>query len=306
VSGPAAEATVVEVGGRAVRFTNPGKVLWPASGTTKGDLLDWYRAVAPVLLPHIAGRPMTLGRWPDGTGELGWLQTTCPHPPGWIDTHRAPARRGTGPGRNYCLVNDEAALVWAVNLATVELHPLLHRVPDTGRPDYLLFDLDPGEGASIATCCTVALRLRTALAADGLEAFPKTSGQAGLHLVVPLRPGPGYAATKAYARALAARLAAAEPGLVVDRMDRSLRRGRVFIDWSQNDERKSTVAPYSLRATPWPLVSTPLRWSEVEDGAAGRRSLLFDTATVLRRLDEAGDLLRPVLAPAPDQPPHPA
>ena len=303
MSRPATESEVVDVDGRAVRFTNPGKVLWPASGTTKRDLLDYYRAVAPVLLPHIADRPMTLGRWPDGTGGLGWLQTTCPHPPAWIGTHRAPPRRGAGPGRNYCLINDEAALVWAVNLAAVELHPLLARRPDTGRPDCLLFDLDPGEGVSIAACCTVALRLRTALAADGLDAFPKTSGQAGLHLVVPLRPGPGYAATKAFARALAARLVAAEPGLVVDRMDRALRRGRVFIDWSQNDERKSTVAPYSLRATPWPLASTPLRWSEVEGAAAGRRSLLFDAAAVLRRLDEAGDLFRPVLHPAQDLPP---
>jgi bifunctional non-homologous end joining protein LigD len=302
VGGPATEAAIIEVGGRAVRFTNPSKVLWPASGTTKGDLLDYYRSVAPVLLPHIARRPMTLGRWPDGTGELGWLQTTCPHPPGWIPTHRAPPRRGTGPGRNYCLVNDEAALVWAVNLATVEFHPLLARVPDTGRPDQLLFDLDPGEGVSIAACCAVALRLRAALATDGLEAFPKTSGQAGLHLVVPLRPGPGYAATKSYVRALAGRLAAAEPDLVVDRMDRTLRQRKVFIDWSQNDERKSTVAPYSLRATPWPLVSTPLRWSEVEDGAAGRRSLLFDRAAVLRRLDEAGDIFESVLRSAQDLP----
>lgn len=306
MSGPATEAAVVDVGGRAVRFTNPDKVLWPASGTTKRDLLDYYRAVAGVLLPHVAGRPMTLGRWPDGTDRLGWLQTTCPHPPGWVASHRAPPRRGTGPGRNYCLVNDEAALVWAVNLATVEFHPLLARLPDTGRPDCVLFDLDPGEGASIAACCTVALRLRAALAAEGLEAFPKTSGQAGLHLVVPVRPGSGYAATKAFARALAARLAAADPDLVVDRMDRSLRRGRVFIDWSQNDERKSTVAAYSLRATPWPLVSTPLRWSEVEDGAAGRRSLLFDADAVRRRLEGAGDLFRPVLAPAQDLPAQPA
>ena len=288
-------APVVEIGGRTLRFTNPDKVLWPASGTTKRDVLDYYLAVAPVLLPHIAGRPLTLGRWPDGTDALGWFQTTCPHPPDWIPTHPVAPRRGTGRGRDYCLVNEEAALVWVVNLATIELHPLLARVPDTGRPDRLLFDLDPGEGASIHTCCTVALRLRAALSEHGLVAFPKTSGQAGLHVVVPLRPGPDYAATKRFARAVAGRLAAAEPELVVDRMDRTLRRGRVFIDWSQNDERKSTVAPYSLRATPWPLASTPLRWDEVEGAAAGHRSLLFDADGVRRRLHEVGDLFRPVL-----------
>ena len=270
----------VAIGGRAVRFTNPDKVLWPATGTTKRDLLEYYRAVAPVLLDHIAGRPMTLGRWPDGTGELGWFQTNCPHPPGWIPTH--PVRR-----RNYCLINEEPALVWAVNLATIEFHPLLARVPALDAPDSVLFDLDPGEDVPMGVCATVAL--------DGLEAFPKTSGQWGLHVVVPLGPGHDYAATKRFARATAGHLSAARPGLVVDRMEKARRQGRVFIDWSQNDASKSTVAPYSLRAMPWPSPSTPLRWDEVEAAAAGRLSLRFDGAAVRRRLEAAGDLFRPAL-----------
>jgi bifunctional non-homologous end joining protein LigD len=290
-------STVLEIDGRAVRFTNPDKVLWPATGTTKRDLLDYYRAVAPVLLSHIAHRPLTLGRWPDGIDELGWLQTTCHHHPDWIPTHPVARRRGGGLSRDYCLLNEEAALVWAVNLATIEFHPLLSRVPETGRPDAVLFDLDPGEGVSMEGCSRVALWLRDLLAEAGLEGWPKTSGQAGLHVAVPVRTGPGYAETKRFAREMAARLAAEHPGLVVDRMERSRRRGRVFIDWSQNDEHKSTVAPYSLRALPWPSPSTPLHWEEVEAAAAGRWPLVFDAAALLRRLDAAGDLFRPVLEP---------
>jgi bifunctional non-homologous end joining protein LigD len=295
-SGAAAgTVTTVDAGGRPVRFTNPDKVLWPATGTTKGELLAYYRAVAPVLLPHIGRRPMTLGRWPDGTAELGWFQTTCPHPPGWIGTQAVAARRSGGRGRVYCLIDDEAALVWAVNLGTIEFHPLLARVPRLDQPDCVLFDLDPGDGVGLEACCAVALALQQDLAADGLAAFPKTSGQFGLHVVVPLGAGHDWPATKAYARRLAARLAGGRPDLVVDRMERARRQGKVFIDWSQNDASKSTVAPYSLRAMPWPSASTPLRWEEVADGAAGRETLRFDAGDVRRRLDDLGDLFRPVL-----------
>ena len=289
-------ADTVEVGGRRVRFTNPAKVLWPAAGFTKSDMLDYYRAVADAFLPHIAGRPLTLGRWPDGTARLGWMQTTCPHPPEWIPTHAVPRQTGTGRGRDYCVVNEEAALVWAVNLGAIEFHPLLSRLPAVEHPDTLIFDLDPGEGAGLAAACTVALRLHELLTDAGLDAFPKTSGQAGLHVAVPLAAGSTtYPATKAFARATAAGLAAELPELVVDRMRRSERQGKVFVDWSQNDQHKSTVAPYSLRATAWPLVSTPLTWDEVEAGAAGRHNLLFDAAAVLRRLGAGGDLFRPVI-----------
>jgi bifunctional non-homologous end joining protein LigD len=289
-------AETVEVGGRQVRFANPTKVLWPAAGFTKSDMLGYYRAVAAAFLPHIARRPLTLGRWPDGTDRLGWLQTTCPHPPEWIPTHAVPRQTGTGPGRNYCVVNEEAALVWTLNLGAIEFHPLLSRLPTVEQPDTLIFDLDPGEGAGVAQACTVALRLREFLAGAGLDAFPKTSGQAGVHVAVPLAVGSAtFAATKAYARAAAARLVAELPDLVVDRSRRSERHGKVFVDWSQNDQHKSTVAPYSLRAAPWPLASTPLSWEEVEAGAAGRHNLLFDAAAVVRRLEGRGDLYRPVI-----------
>ena len=287
---------VLEIAGRAVRFTNEDKVLWPETGTTKGDLLDYYLSVAPVLLPYLEERPLTLGRWPDGVDAQGWFQTTCPAPPEWIPTHPVAARPGTRRPPNYCVVNEVAALVWVVNLAAIELHPLLARRPAVDRPTSLVVDLDPGPGASRATCAAVALLVREALAGRGLQSFAKTSGWSGLHVVAPLAATHRYAATKAFARAVARDLAESHPGLVVDRQDRSLRTGRVLIDWSQNDERKSTAAAYSVRALAFPSVSTPLQWEEVEAAAHGAASLMFDTAAVRRRLDRHGDLFRPVLA----------
>ena len=285
----------VEISGRAVRFTNEDKVLWPETGTTKGELLSYYLAVAPVLLPYLEERPLTLGRWPDGVDAQGWFQTTCPSPPEWIPTHPVPPRPGTRRPRNYCVANEVAALVWVANLAGIELHPLLARRPDVDRPTSLVFDLDPGPGASPAACARVALLIRETLAGQGLEPFPKTSGWAGLHVGVPLAPRYRYAETKAFARGLARRLAESHPDLVVDRSDRSLRTGRVLIDWSQNDEHKSTAAVYSVRALAFPSVSTPLRWGEVEAAARGAARLMFDMAAVVRRLDRHGDLFRPVL-----------
>jgi bifunctional non-homologous end joining protein LigD len=287
--------SALDIGGRTVRFTNPDKVLWPDTGTTKGELLDYYLTVAPVLLPHLEQRPLTLGRWPDGVDAQGWFQTTCPHPPEWIPTHPVPSRRGTGAGRNYCVVNEAAALVWVVNLAGIELHPLLARRPEVDRPTSVMFDLDPGPGASPGACATTALVVRDTLAGYGLRSFPKTSGWSGLHVVVPLAPTHPYTETKRFARGLARRLAQTHPELVVDRSDRSLRSGRVLIDWSQNDQHKSTAAPYSVRALAFPSVSTPLRWEEVEHAAAGAAPLFFDAAAVRRRLDEHGDLFQPVL-----------
>ena len=285
----------LEIAGRAVRFTNEDKVLWPETGTTKGDLLAYYLAVAPVLLPYLEQRPLTLGRWPDGVDDQGWFQTTCPSPPEWIPTHPVPPRPGTRRPRNYCVVNELAALVWVVNLAGIELHPLLGRRPAVDRPTSLIFDLDPGPGASLATCARAAVLVGEVLADHGLQSFPKTSGWSGLHVVVPLAPTSAYTETKAFARRVARQLAASEPDLVVDRSDRSLRTGRVLIDWSQNDEQKSTAAVYSVRALAFPSVSTPLRWEEVEDAARGAAPLMFDTSAVLRRLDRYGDLFRPVL-----------
>jgi bifunctional non-homologous end joining protein LigD len=286
---------VLEIAGRAVRFTNEDKVLWPETGTTKGDLLDYYLTVAPVLLPHLEERPLTLGRWPDGVDVEGWFQTTCPAPPEWIPTHPvAPGPRTRRP-RNYCVVNEVAALVWVVNLAGIEMHPLLARRAAVDQPTTLVFDLDPGPSTSRRTCAAVALLVRDTLAGHSLRSFAKTSGAAGLHVFAPLAATHRYAETKAFVRALARRLAESHPDVVVDRQDRSLRTGRVLIDWSQNDEHKSTAAAYSVRALGFPSVSTPLRWEEVEACADGATSLMFDIGTVRRRLDHHGDLFRPVL-----------
>ena len=296
----------IDVGGRQLRFSNPDKVLWPAVGMTKADLLAYYVEVMPVVLPHIRRRPLTLGRWPDGVEEVGWLQTSCHHHPDWMATHPLPRKRpGPGPGRDYCVVDEPAGLVWLANLATIELHPLLARSPAIDRPDFVVFDLDPGEGAGILTCARVALWLREELAAVGLVGMPKTSGQVGLHVYVPLAPGHSYAQTKSFARDVAHRLAAAHPETVVDRMDRDLRAGRVLIDWSQNDQNKSTVGPYSLRATRWPLVSTPVNWEELDDALRRQqpKSLFFLASDIPQRLEEHGDLFAPVLDGAQRLPP---
>jgi bifunctional non-homologous end joining protein LigD len=286
---------LLEIEGRAVRFTNEDKILWPETGTTKGDLLEYYLAVAPVLLPYLEERPLTLSRWPDGVDAQGWFQTTCPAPPDWIPTHPVAGRPGTRRPPNYCVVNETAALAWVTNLAAVELHPLLGRRPAVDRPTSLVFDLDPGPGAPLATCAAVALLVREVLADQGLRSFPKTSGWSGLHVFVPLAATHRYAETKAFARAVARDLAGSHPGVVVDRQDRALRSGRVLVDWSQNDERKSLAAAYSVRALAFPSVSTPLRWEEVDAAAHGAASLVFDIAAVRRRIDAHGDLFRPVL-----------
>jgi bifunctional non-homologous end joining protein LigD len=293
---------LLEIAGRVVRFTNEDKVLWPETGTTKGDLLDYYLELAPVVLPYLEERPLTLGRWPDGVDAQGWFQTTCPAPPEWIPTHPVAGRPGTRRPPNYCVVNEAAALAWVVNLAGIELHPLLARRPAVDRPTTLVFDLDPGPDASLAACARVALLVRECLAGHGLQAWAKTSGWSGLHVFAPVAPVHPYAETKRFARAAARRLAQSHPDLVVDRQERTLRAGRVLIDWSQNDEHKATAAAYSVRALDFPSVSTPLRWEEVEAAAGGTAPLMFDTDAVRRRLDPLGDLFRPVLDLAQELP----
>jgi bifunctional non-homologous end joining protein LigD len=286
-----------EVAGRRVRLTSLDRVLWPQTGTTKGDMLDYYLAVAPVLLPHLSRRPLTLVRFPGGVDEPGFYQTNIRHHPHWVPVHPVPSPGGRGPGRRYCVVDEPAALAWAANLAAIELHPLLARLPDIDRPAAVVFDLDPGEGASLLDCCQVALWLRQELESIGLRSFPKTSGWAGLHVYVPVEVSTGYGRAKPFARALAQRLAERHPDRVTERMEQKRRTGRVFVDWGQNDASKSTVAPYSLRATPWPLVSTPLGWEEVEEALARSEMarLVFGPASVLARIERAGDLFRPVL-----------
>jgi bifunctional non-homologous end joining protein LigD len=275
--------------------TNPDKVLWPDAGVTKGDMLDYYEAVADAIVPHLRDRPLTMRRFPDGVGQGGWYQYECRGAPEWLRTADIPYADGTR--RTFCVVEDVRGLLWAANLAAVELHTHLHRAGALDRPTCVVFDLDPGPPADVVDCCRVAVRLRDELAAGGLDAFPKTSGSIGVHVYVPLNLHETYSNAKAFARDLAYRLADAFPGEVVARNARSARRGKVLVDWLQNDPARSMVAPYSLRAMPWPTVSTPVTWSEVhETAASGRAELLtFRAGDATRRLAQYGDLFAPTL-----------
>lgn len=299
--------TEVAIDGRRLRLTNLGKVMYPAAGFTKGAVIDYYARVAPAMLPHLAGRPVTLVRFPDGVDGPHFFEKNCPgHRPPWVPTV-AVAGSGRGPGVRACLCEEPAALVWLANLAALELHTLLARVPALDRPTAVVFDLDPGPPAGMAECCSVALRLRGILGGLGLEAFPKTSGSKGLHVLVPLDPAHPYDDTRAFAHAVARLLVRESPDLVVDTMDRAARAGRVFIDWSQNHHAKTTVAPYSLRARERPFVSAPVRWEEVAAAARPGGSLAFEAHEVLDRVAAHGDLLAPALGlaqrlPLPERP----
>ncbi len=280
-----------EVAGRAVRLSSLDRVMWP-SGTTKGEVVDYYVHVGDVLLPHLAGRPLTLHRFPGGVTGPHFYQTRCPPHPAWLRTATLSYPR-TGKTFEAPVIDDLAGLVWAANLATVEVHPFLGRLPDLGAPTHVVIDLDPGPPAGILDACRVALRVRELLDEAQLTGVPKTTGGKGMHVFVPLGPGATYDATKAWARALARTLAADDPAGVVDVMTRARRAGRVFVDWSQNDAGKSTVAPYSPRAGgAEPAASVPVTWREVEEAvrsgtARGLPRLLRD---VPPRLAELGDL----------------
>ncbi len=280
-----------------MRLTNLAKVLWPDGGFTKGQMVDYYARVAPVLLPHLARRPLTLARFPDGVDGPGWYQTSCPHPPPWMPTLAVPSPRAGGSGRDYCLVNDLASLLWVANLAAIELHPLLSRAPDLAEPTSVIFDLDPGPPAGLLDAAAVSLLVRQAVEALGLGCMAKTSGSAGVHVHVPLNTPATYEETKPFARAVATVLARSHPDRVVAQMERALRPGKVFVDWSQNHANKSTAGVYSLRAQRTPVVSTPLRWEEVEEAVAtgDEDRLVFDAFGALERVDRHGDLFAPLL-----------
>jgi bifunctional non-homologous end joining protein LigD len=300
-----------EFAGRTVTLSNLGKVLYPATGTTKGDVVEYYRRIAPVLLVHIRDRPLTLRRFPDGVDGKSFFEKHAPsHTPDWVPTTSVPYM-ATGSRRRspkaqasetieYAVVSDEAALAWAANLATIELHVPMWRVPPTGAapgpPDYLVFDLDPGPGTSVVECCTVAGWLRERLAPVGRVPVPKTSGSKGLQLYAPLAPGSSWDSVGTEAHEVAAALEVDHPELVVTNMRKDLRHGRVLIDWSQNHPAKTTVAAYSLRARPEPTVSTPVTWDEVERCAGeGEAALLrFVAGEVLERVERLGDLFAPV------------
>jgi bifunctional non-homologous end joining protein LigD len=276
--------TLLDLGGRRVELTTPDRVLWPAAGFTKRDLLDYYLRVAPVLLPHLADRPLTLGRFPEGVEGRGFAQTECRGAPAWLRTE--PIRLRGGEIRNYCVVEDEAGVAWLASRSVIELHTFL----GLDRPDSIVFDLDPGEPADIVDCAEVALLLRDHL---GDEAVVKTSGSAGLHVFVPTTAP--YEETRALARRVAEELEAAHGARVISTTDRAARTGKVLIDWMQNAPMRSTVAPYSLRAAPWPTVSTPVSWEEVTRCAAERRPELLtflagDVLERVERLERVGEL----------------
>jgi bifunctional non-homologous end joining protein LigD len=287
----------IEVGGKKLVVSNLDKVLYPEAGFTKGQVIDYYIRIAPVLLPHLKNRPITLKRYPEGVDGFFFYEKQCPsHRPAWVKTAEVPSRREAGK-IDYCMMNDLPALVWAANLADLELHTFLHRAPAITRPTALAFDLDPGEPANMVLCCQVGLWLRAIFDGVGLQTFPKTSGSKGLQVFVPLNVATTYEKTKAFAHALAEKLERDHPAEVVSRMQKALRKGKVLIDWSQNDEHKTTVNVYSLRAKSQPTVSTPVTWNEVEavakSGKPGR--LVFDSSAVLRRVEKLGDLFAPVL-----------
>ena len=281
-----------------VALTSPDKVLWPEAGFTKRQLVEYYRDVAPVLLPHLVDRPVTLARFPEGVQRYGWYQTQC-RGPAWIRRRRI----GT---QDYCLVGDVAALLWAANAGAIELHPLLSRGEAVARPTAVVFDLDPGPPAGLLECCDVAVELREALAAMGLASFAKTTGSLGLHVHVPLNGGAEtFTETKLFARRVSEALAERNGDRVVARTAKSLRSGKVLVDWGQNDATRSTIAPYSLRAMARPTAATPVTWDEVERAATERRSdlLVFGHEEVLARVDRLGDAFRPVAELAQRLPP---
>jgi bifunctional non-homologous end joining protein LigD len=273
-------------------------VLWPETGFTKGQVIDYYARIADAILPHLRDRPLTLKRYPNGVTESFFYEKRCPgHRPDWVGTVAIWSGRNEGE-IDYCLCNDRATLIWLAQLAALELHPSLSLGDEIERPTVLAFDLDPGAPANILDCCHVALRLRELFTGLDLECFPKTSGSKGLQVYVPLNSDVTYEQTKPFARAVAQALERAEPDLVVSRMAKNLRKGKVFVDWSQNDQHKTTVCVYSLRAKERPTVSTPVTWEEVEDAAerGNPDALTFKADEVLDRVEEHDDLFAPVLA----------
>jgi bifunctional non-homologous end joining protein LigD len=287
----------VDIAGRRLSLSNLDKVFYPETGFTKGQLIDYYTRVAPVLLGHLRGRPLTLKRYPDGvTGPYFYEKQSPRHRPDWVAVAPVWSRHNSRT-IEYTLADDLPTLVWLANLADLELHTSLALAADVTAPTIVAFDLDPGPPATIVECAEVALRLREAFEHLGLEAFPKTSGSKGMQVYVPLNTPATYAQTKPFALGVAQVLERRHPELVVSDMSKTLRKGKVLVDWSQNDEHKTTVNVYSLRARDRPTVSTPLRWEEVEGVLDSRDpdELAFTSDAVLARVAEHGDLFGPVI-----------
>lgn len=292
------QPTWVEVDGRELRLTNLDKVLYPEAGLTKAAVVDYYAKIAPVLLPHVAGRPMTMKRYPDGVDGESFYEKNCPsHRPEWVLTARVPSGRSASGHIDFCVVDDIPTLVWVANLASLELHPYLHVAPQLEQPTMVVFDLDPGPPAGLLEAARVALEVRELLDELDLASLVKTSGGKGIQVYLPLNSPVTYDETGAFARALAQLLERRSPDRVVANMRKDLRVGKVLVDWSQNNAHKTTVGVYSLRARPRPTVSTPVRWEEVEEAvAAGDAArLAFEHDAVIERVEASGDLFRPAV-----------
>lgn len=291
-----ATSQVVDIGGQHLKLSNLDKVLYPAAGFTKGQVIDYYVRVAPALLPHLAGRPLTMKRYPGGVDQEFFFEKNAPqHRPDWVKT--APVwSHGNNRNVNYILANDLATLVWVANLASIELHPSLSLAKDINCPTMIVFDLDPGPPANIVQCCQVGLWVREIFEHFGLQSFPKTSGSKGMQVYVPLHTPTSYEQTKPFAHALARLLQQEHPDLVVSDMKKAIRTNKVLVDWSQNDEHKTTVSVYSLRARERPTVSTPVSWQEVERTLKKKDPalLVFEAPQVLERVNKMGDLFEPV------------
>ena len=284
--------TAVEVDGHRLRLSNLDKVLYPETGTTKAEVIDYYARIAPTMVPHLADRGVTLRRFPDGVEGGSFFEKRCPgHRPEWLGTVLGPGDRNGN--IHYCCLDSAAALVWAANMAGLEIHAPMAR-SDIETPTMCVFDLDPGDGTTIVECADVALDVRHVLDGFGLVGFPKTSGSKGMQVYVPLNAPHTHEQASGFARAVAQLLERAHPDHVVSNMKKSLRRGKVLVDWSQNSRHKTTIAVYSLRARPHPTVSTPVTWDEVEAAAEGE-PLAFETTDVLARVDELGDLFADAL-----------
>ncbi|GHJ17917.1 MULTISPECIES: non-homologous end-joining DNA ligase [unclassified Micromonospora] len=295
----------VEVEGRSLELSNLDKVLFPQAGFTKGEVIDYYTRIAPVLLPHLRDRALTRIRFPNGVDGGSFFEKNAPAAtPAWVRTENLPVP-GSTKGRetiDFVVCDELPTLVWLANLAALELHTPQWKVGE--HPDMMVVDLDPGAPAALRQCCQVALLMRDRLADDGIDAYPKTSGKKGMQLCCPIAGTQDADVVSGYAKRIAQELEQAHPKLIVSKMAKNLRGGKIFIDWSQNNAAKTTVAPYSLRAQPVPAASTPLTWDEVAAGAAGKRPATrpYTATEVLRRVAKQGDLLAPLLDGGPELP----
>jgi bifunctional non-homologous end joining protein LigD len=293
----AAVPSSLMVGRKKVDLSNLQKVLYPEAGFTKGQVVDYYLRIAPYMLPHLKNRPLTLKRYPNGVDDMFFYEKRCPvHRPSWVTTGKVWSE-GNNDYISYCVVNDAATIVWLANLACLEMHTLLSRLPKADVPTSMVFDLDPGPPADILDSIRIGLLMRDVLSRVGLQSFAKTSGSKGLHLWVPLNTPVTFDRTKEFAHAIALLMEREHPKQVLSMMSKSQRQGKVFIDWSQNDDHKTTACVYTLRAKSQPTVSTPVTWEELE-AALNKKDpgrVTFTADQTLKRVEKLGDLFEPVL-----------